>query len=87
MTALDLNLYAHIRCRRNISIYAQAPVSVRSETTEDIRALDWYPGQVVFPLQLYRLASYKQHQLIFQIWDILHNDLLLLFKISNLVLN
>ena len=76
MTALDLNFYAHMGCRRNISIYEQAPVNVGSETTEDIRAMGWHPGQVVFPLQLYRLASYKQLQLIFQIWDILHNDLL-----------
>ena len=87
MTALDLNLYAHMGCRRDISIYEQDPVSVRSETTEDILALNWYPGQVVFPLQLYRLAPYKQHQLIFQIWNILHNDFLLLFEMSSMDLN
>jgi len=50
MTTLDLNLYAHIGCRRNIPIYAQATVSASSEKTEDIRALDWYPGAVVFRL-------------------------------------
>jgi len=50
MTTLDLNLYAHMRCRRNIPIYAQATVSARSEKTEDIRALDWCPGAVVFRL-------------------------------------
>ena len=87
MTALDLNFYAHMGCRRDISIYAQDPVSVCGEMTEDIRAMDWYPSQVVFPLQLYRLASYKQHQLIFQIWDILHNDFLLLFEMSGMDLN
>ena len=50
MTALRLNLYAHLGCRRNVSIYAHASVSVRSEKREDIRALDWCPGVVVFPL-------------------------------------
>ena len=50
MTALDLNLYTHMGCRRNIPIYAQASVSVRSQETEDIQALDWCPGAVVFPL-------------------------------------
>src|SRR5258706_14792496 len=53
MTALDLNLYTRIRCWRNISICAQALVSGCSGETEDTRALDWYPGLVVFPLQLY----------------------------------
>ena len=52
-------------------------MSAFSEKTEDIRALDWCPGPVVLPLQLYRLTSYKQHQIILQIWDILHNDFLL----------
>jgi len=50
MTALDLNLYAHMRRRRNIPIYAQATVSARSEKTEDIRALDRCPGAVVLRL-------------------------------------
>ena len=50
VTALDLNLYTHIRRRRNISIYAQASVSVNSEEAEVIRALDWCPNPVVFPL-------------------------------------
>ena len=50
MAALDLNLYAHNRCRRNISICAQASVSGCGESTEDIRALDWCPGPVVFLL-------------------------------------
>ena len=50
VTALDLNLYTHMGCRRNISVYSQASVSVRSEEKEDIRALDWCPGAVVFPL-------------------------------------
>jgi hypothetical protein len=90
MTALDLNLYAHMGCRRNISVYEQASmtsVSARSEQTEDIRALDWCPGVVLFPLQLYRLTSYIQHQLILQIWDILHNDFLLLPEVSSMDLN
>ena len=50
MTALDLNLYAHNRCRRNTSIYAQASMSGCGEETEDIRALDWFPGPIVFLL-------------------------------------
>ena len=76
MTALDLNLYTHMGCRRNISIYGKASVAVGSEETENIRALDWCPGPVVFPLYLYRLISYKQHQFILQIWDILQSDFL-----------
>jgi len=50
MTTLDLDFYAHMGYRRNISIYAQATVSARSEDKEDIRALDWCPGAVVFRL-------------------------------------
>ena len=50
MTTLDLNLYVHNRCRRNISIYVQASVSECGEETEDIRALNWCPGPVVFLL-------------------------------------
>ncbi len=49
MTALDLNLYTHIGCWRNISTYAQASVSVHCEETGDIRGLDWCPGPVVLP--------------------------------------
>ena len=74
VTALDLDFDAQIRRRRNISIYAQASLSVSNEGTGDVRALDWCPGPVVFPLQLYLLTLDKQHQLILQIWDILHND-------------
>ena len=50
MTALDLNFYAHNRCRKNISICVQASVSGCSEETEGIRVLDWCPGLVVFLL-------------------------------------
>ena len=50
MTALDLDPYVQMGYWGNIPIYAQAPMSVRSEKTEDIRALDWDPGSVVFPL-------------------------------------
>jgi len=50
MTTVHLNLYAHPGCRRNISIYAHASVSARCKETEDIRALDWCPRPVVFPL-------------------------------------
>ena len=62
-------------------------MSVRCGETEDIRPADWYPGEAVFPLQLYRLTSYIQHQLIFQIWDIVHNDFLLLSEMSGMDLN
>ena len=74
VTALDLNFDAQIRCRRNISIDAQGSLSVTSEETEGIRALDWCPGPVIFSLHLYLLTPYKRYQLILQIWDILHND-------------
>ena len=50
MTAFHLNLYAHLGCRRYISIYAQDSVSARSEEPEDLRALDWCPRAVVFLL-------------------------------------
>ena len=50
MTALHLKLYAHLGCRRYISIHAHASVSVCCEEIEDLRALDWCPGAVVFPL-------------------------------------
>ena len=50
MTALDLNLYTHMGCWGNISTYEWASVSVRSDETEDIRALGWCPDPVVFPL-------------------------------------
>jgi len=62
-------------------------VSVTSEEAEYIRALDWCPGPVVFPLQLYLLTPYKQRQLILQIWDILHNDFLLVSEMSSVDLN
>ena len=68
-------------------IRTHASVSECSEETEDIRALDWCPGLVVFPLQLYGLTSYKQHQRILRIWDILHNDFLLVFDMSDMDLN
>ena len=48
MTTLDLNLYTHMGCWRNIPIYAQASVSVCSQETEDIQALDWCPGFFFF---------------------------------------
>jgi len=87
MAALDLNLYARMGRRRNISIYTQVPVSVRSKETENIRALDWYPGPVVFPLQLNSHATYKQRRLILQIWDILHNDFFSLSEMSDMDLD
>ena len=49
--------------------------------------MDWCPGTVVFRLELDRLISYKQHWLILQIWDILHNDFFLLSEVSSLDLN
>ena len=87
MAALDLKLYAHLRCRRNSSVHAQASVSGCGEKTEDVRALDWCPGPAIFLLQLYGLTSYKQHQLILQIWDIFHNDFLLVPDMSDMALN
>ena len=50
ISTLDLGLYTHMGCRRNVSTYAQASVSVRSEETDDIQALDWRPAPVVLPL-------------------------------------
>jgi len=87
MATLHLNLYAHLGCLRNIPKYARASVSVRCKETEDIRALDWCPRPVVFPLQFYRFISYSQHQLILQIWNILHNDFFLVPEMSSMNLN
>ena len=87
VTALDLNFDAQIRCRRNISVYAQGSVSVTSEVAEVVQALGWCPGPVVFPLYLYLLTPYKQHQLIPQIWDILHNDFLSVPEMSDMDVN
>ena len=50
MVALHLNLYAHLGCRRNPSIYEQASVSVRCKETDDIRVLGWCPRPIAFPL-------------------------------------
>ena len=58
MAALHQNFYAYLGCWRNISIYECDSVSARSEKKGNIRALDWCPGPVVFPLQFYRLTSY-----------------------------
>ncbi len=50
MMALHLNLYAHLGCRRNLSIHELVSVIVRCEETEDIRVLDWCPRPVAFPV-------------------------------------
>ena len=84
MTALASNLYAHMGCRINIPIYVQNLMSAHSERMEDIRALEWCPGQVAFPMQLYRLTFYKQHQLIIQIWYISHNNFFSLSEVSGM---
>ena len=57
MTTLDLNLYTHMGCQRNIPIYAQASVSVHSQETEDIQALDWCPGVFCFFLFFFVLSA------------------------------
>ena len=50
IAALQLDLYAHLGYRRNFSIHALTSVSVRCREGEDIRALDWCPRPVAFPL-------------------------------------
>ena len=50
MSALELNRYTQMGCWRYISTYVQASLSVRSEVTGDVRALDWCPGPIVLPL-------------------------------------
>jgi len=45
-----VDLRADLRCRRNISTYAQSSVSVRGEEIQDIRALGWCPGPLRSPL-------------------------------------
>jgi len=87
MTALYLDLQAHLGCRGNISAYAQDLSSSYSEKTRGIRALGWCPGQVVFPLQWNLLISYKQPQLILQPWDVLQCNCYMLPEMSHLDLN
>jgi hypothetical protein len=70
MTALHLDLQAHLRCWSDISTYTQNLGSLRSEESRGIRAFGWCPGQVVFPLQGSLLISYEQPQRIFQPWDV-----------------
>ena len=41
MTGLDLNLYAHLRCQRNFSIYKQDSVNIHCKEAEDIWVLGW----------------------------------------------
>jgi hypothetical protein len=48
--------------------------SVHCKGTEDIQALCWCSGPVVFPLQFYLLISDKQLQLMLRIWGILQSD-------------
>ena len=43
MTGLDLNLYVHLRCQRNFSIYKQDSVNIHCKEAEDIWVLGWCP--------------------------------------------
>ena len=50
MSPVHLDLDVQLRSRRNISIYAQASVSICGEERRDTQALGWCPNLVVFPL-------------------------------------
>ena len=50
VTALHLDLHAHLDCRRNLSTYAHALLNVCHEEAEDKQALDWRPRLVGFDI-------------------------------------
>ena len=41
MTALRLDLHAHLGCQRNTSAYVQASECIRNEEMKGVRACDW----------------------------------------------
>jgi hypothetical protein len=87
VTALHLDLQAHLGCRSNVPTYAHNLASLRSEEIWDIQALAGCPGQVIFPLQDSLLISYKQPQCIFRLWDVLQYNSCVLPSMSGVNLN
>lgn len=87
MTTLHLDLQAHLRCRSDVSTYEQNLGSLLSEETRGIRAFGWCPGQVVFPLQVSLLISYKQPQRILHPWDVFQCDFCMLPEMNGMDLD
>ena len=88
MTALHPDLSADLGCRRNISIHAYPPLSVRIGEIRDIQALCWCPGVIVFPLYYFSLhIFYKQPKRIRPIWNVLQCDFCELAKMSGMDVN
>ena len=86
MTALHLDLNADLGCRRNISIHAYPPMSVRIGEIWDIRPLCWCPGVIIFRLYFSLHNVYKQPQRI-RIWNVLQCDFCMLAKMSGMDIN
>ncbi len=82
MTASHSDLGADLGCRKNVSIHAHPPISVRVRIGEmrDIRALRWCPGVIVSHLYFYLHIFYKQSQHIRPIWNVLQCDFCMLAK-------
>ena len=55
VTTLHLGDDAHLRSRRNITVYGLGSGDVRNEETKDVQASDWYPCPAVLVLQFYLL--------------------------------
>ena len=70
MAALNLDLHAHLGCRRNLSAYAHTLGNICHEKSEDVRAMGWCPRLVGFHLQLAPLIVYKQPQRTVQFWGV-----------------
>ena len=50
ISTAHLDLDAQLGRRGDISTYAQAFASIRSEETSNLQVRGWYPGSVIFPL-------------------------------------
>ena len=87
MSALHSDLSADLGCRRNISIHAHLPLSVRIGTIRDIRALRWCPGVIVIHPNVSLHIFYKQPQRIRPIWNVLQCDFYVLAKMSGIDVN
>ena len=82
MTALHLDLHAHLGCLKNLSAYAPSSVRVCHEESEDVPVLGWCPRPVGLDLQLAPLIVYKQPQRTVQFSDILECNFWMFTKLS-----
>jgi len=87
MTALHLDLHAHLGCRRNLSAYAHTLVQLCHEESEDVRAMGWCPRLAGFHPQLALLIVYKQPQRTVQFWDVLVCNFWMFPKLSGMDVN